>query len=167
MRIHWPPRLLERSDALLEKPGSRVLAFQRESGPALRSCSRSPVAIRHLTGLLRTRPPPAHAFHGRVNVADIEVVKTGNRHRRRHGHHATDRLPAGGELLICAHRADVGFRFFPAKELAVKGPRFLRVGGEEFVPGDAAACARANGLLLTGALPLEQRKRCHLRVRDD
>ena len=110
-----------------------------------------------------------HALRCRVDIADVEIVKPKrNRHRRGLCGHSADRLPAGGEQLICARRASFGLRFLPAKKLAVERPRLLPVGGKEFVPADAPRRAQINGLLLSRWLsPLEQRKRCHLRVSDD
>jgi hypothetical protein len=145
------------------------VACQREDGALWVRALDDPVAIQYFNRASEDLSAISlHALYGRVNVADVEVIKpAGNRHRRRFSHHATDRLPAGGELLICAHRADISFRFLPTKELAVNGPCLLLIVGQEFVPAGVASCAQVNGLLITGALPLEQRKRCHLWVRDN
>src|SRR5580704_6919030 len=160
-------RFLTRCDAL-EIPKATV-ACQREDGALWVRALGDPAATRHFSRAPEDLTAPGlHPPQGRVNVADTEVVKpAGSGHCRRLGHHAADRLPAGGELLIRAHGVDVGFRFLPSKELAIKSPRFLPVGGEQLVPANAALCERISGLLLTRAVPLEQRKRCHLRVRDD
>ena len=100
--------------------------------------------------------------HSRIEIAYVEVVKPeGDRHRRRLGEHAADRLPSGGEQLIRAHRAGVGVPFLPAKKLAVESERLLPVGGEQLVPADAARRVQLGGLLSAGFQPLEQRDACH------
>ena len=69
---------------------------------------------------------------------DVEIIKPeGKRQGRRLGEHAADRLPSGGELLIRAHRADVGVRFLPAKQRAVESERLLPVGREQLMPAHA------------------------------
>jgi hypothetical protein len=103
-----------------------------------------PAAVRHFNRTVEDLAATSlHALRRRVDVADVEVVKPeGDRHHRRLSDHAADRLPSGGEQLIRAHSADVGFCFLPAKKLAVESQRLLPVGGEQLVPANAARCVQ-------------------------
>src|SRR5262249_3126264 len=97
-----------------------------------------------------------HARDGGIDIADIEIVEPAwRRYRRRFCHHAADRFSSDGELLIGAHRADVRSRHVPSNKFAVEIPRFLGVGGDEFMPADAAEAETINGSRLAGALPFE------------
>ena len=112
---------------------------QREDGALRVRALDDPVAAGHLDRA-RSRISAAaglHALHGRVDVADVEVVEPeGDRHHRRLGEHAADGLPAGGEQLISAHRSGVGVRLsasrrgrcrrptpFPSRRRAVRASR--------------------------------------------
>jgi hypothetical protein len=109
-----------------------------------------------------------HPLYGGIDIADIKVVEPATRrHRRRFCHHPADRFPSDGELLIEAHRTDVRSRLLPSKKFAVEIPRFLVVGGEEFMPADAAEAETINGSCLASALPFEQGEYCHQRVGHD
>ena len=118
------------------------LSGQREHGALRVRASRDPAAAGHFKRALEDPAATGlDALRRRVDVVDVEVVKPeGHGNHRRFGGHAADRLASGGEQLICAHRVDVGVCFSPAKKLAVERKRLLPVGGEQFVPADAARC---------------------------
>ena len=91
-----------------------------------------------------------HAFSGRVDIADIEVIKpVWDLLYRTFGEHAADRLPAGGEQLIRVLRTEFGVRFLPAEKLAVESKRLLPVGGEQLMPAHALRFVQIGRLLLT------------------
>src|SRR5712691_1889929 len=87
-----------------------------------------------------------HTLGGRVDVADIEVIKPEwDRLFRTFSEHAADRLPTGGEQLIRVRRIGFGIRFLPAKKLTVESKRLLLVGGEQLMPADAPRFVRVSG----------------------
>src|SRR5215211_4432170 len=109
-----------------------------------------------------------HAFRGCVDIAGIEVIKPiWNRLYRTFSEHAADRLPAGGEQQIHVRLTGFGVLSLPAKELAVECKRLLPIAGEQLMPTHAPRFVQLGGLLLTGFLPIDQRKYRRLRVGDD
>src|SRR5713101_2286504 len=119
-----------------------VTAFsrQREDGALRIRASQDPSVAQHFNRAAEDLAATSlHALHRHVDVADVEVIKPErDRLHRGLGEHAAYRLPSDGEELVCAHRADIGLRFLPAKELAVESKRLLPVGGEQLVPTDEA-----------------------------
>src|SRR5437879_13598815 len=105
-------------------------SLQREEGALRVDASDDPAAVQQLMwAVVDPASAGLHAFDGRVDVVDIEVEKPErDRICRKFGGHAADRLRAYGEQLIRVCRSGFGIRFFPAKELAIKGKSALRIG---------------------------------------
>jgi hypothetical protein len=150
-------RIVRRDRLEISDSFSAPRSGQREHGALRVDASDDPAAAQRLCRALEDAAAAGrHALRRRVDVVDVEVVKPERHgHRRRLGGHTADRLPAGGEQLIAARGADVGADLLPAEKLAVKGKRLPPVGGEQFVPADAARRSRRGALLLARREPLE------------
>ena len=122
-------------------------SLQREYGALRVRASDDPAAARHFDRTFQDLAAAGlDALRRRVDVADVEIVEPEREPGSSGlGEHAADHLPSGGEGLIRARLADLGVLFLPAEKVAVESPCLLPVGGEQFVPADAARCVRAAG----------------------
>src|ERR1700732_2481071 len=116
-RLSPVPRVGGKARHEISNSFAAALVQQREYGALRVRAMNDPGAARHGSRAIEDLAAASlHALRRRLDVADVEIVKPeGKRQCRRLGEHAADRLPCGGELLIRAHRADVGVRFLPAK----------------------------------------------------
>src|SRR5882757_5506825 len=107
------------------------LSPQRKEGALRVNASGDPAAARQFKWSLEDLAATGlHPFGGRVDVADVEVIKPEwDGHCGKFGEHAADHLPAGGERLIRLRRTGFGVRFLPAEKFAVEGKRLPPVGG--------------------------------------